>query len=222
MNADGTGLTRLTFSPGNDLSPTWSKDGKRIAFVSARDDPNPSTAGSQAWDIYVMNSADGGTVTRLTDRAGPDVDPAWSPDGKQVAFVSGRDADGVEDTSDLYAVTLDGLQVTRLTAEGTRVGEPSWAPGGKQIAFTAGDFDANDTDVFVVNADGTQVTRLTEGPNSPGADAAPTWSPDGKQIAFTSTRAGDTREIYIMNANGTAVTRLTYNAVEDWEPAWNR
>jgi Tol biopolymer transport system component len=221
MNADGSGLTRLTASPGNDLSPTWSKDGKRIAFVSSRGDASPSTAGSQAWDIYVMDATPGGTVVRVTDRFGADFDPSWSPDGKQIVFVSGRDDDGTG-TTDLYAVTVDGLQVTRLTNQGVQVGEPSWAPGGKQIAFTGGNFEANDTDVYVLTLDGMQLTRITDGPGSPGSDGSPTWSPDGKQIAFTSTRAGDAREIFTMNADGRAVTRLTFNGMEDRNPAWNR
>jgi TolB protein len=220
-NADGSGLTRLTSSPGNDLSPTWSKDGKRIAFVSARGDASPSTAGSQAWDIYIMNADDGSNVIRVTDRFGADADPAWSPDGKQIAFISTRDA-GDTDTSDLYVVTLDGLQVTRLTNEGAQIGEPSWAPGGKQIAFTGGNLEANGTDVFVLTLDGLGLTRLTDGDNSPGGDGSPTWSPDGKQIAFTSTRATEAHEIYIMNQDGRAVTRLTYNSVNDLDPAWNR
>ncbi|HEV8217188.1 MAG TPA: hypothetical protein VGP95_15175, partial [Gemmatimonadaceae bacterium] len=221
MNADGSAATRLTFSPGNDLSPTWSKDGKRIAFVSARGSADPAFAASDAWDIYIMDAASGGNVVRITDQPGADFDPSWSPDGKQIAFVSWRDSSPTG-TTDLYAVTLDNLQVTRLTNEGADVAQPSWAPGGKQIAFTGGDIEGGSTDIYVLTLDGLRITRLTEGPASPGLDESPTWSPDGKQIAFASTRANERREIYTMSADGRAVTRLTNNSVEDLNPAWNR
>ena len=221
MNADGTGITQLTFSPGSDLSPTWSKDGKRIAFASTGGDSERNLVSSSALDIYIMDANTGGSVVRVTNQAGADTDPSWSPDGKQLAFVSWRDSD-ITGTSDLYAVTLDNMQVTRLTDAGVQVGSPSWAPGGKQIAFTAGDFEGGNTDIFVLTLDGLRLTRLTDGTATPGTDEAPSWSPDSKQIAFASTRASESREIYTMNADGKAVTRLTFNLVEDLNPAWNR
>ena len=177
------------------------------------------------WDsgvsVRVEVTNTGGSVVRVTNQAGADTDPSWSPDGKQLAFVSWRDSD-ITGTSDLYAVTLDNMQVTRLTDAGVQVGSPSWAPGGKQIAFTAGDFEGGNTDIFVLTLDGLRLTRLTDGTATPGTDEAPSWSPDSKQIAFASTRASESREIYTMNADGKAVTRLTFNLVEDLNPAWNR
>src|SRR5262249_23662211 len=78
MNANGTGLTRLTDNPANDGQPAWSPDVKRVAFVSSR-------TGND--EIYVMN-ADGTSVTRLTKNAAIDRDPAWSPTGTKIAFAS--------------------------------------------------------------------------------------------------------------------------------------
>jgi TolB protein len=221
MNADGSNVTRLTYSPGNDLSPTWSKDGKRIAFVSARGADIPVLSSWEDWDIYYMDAATGGAVTRVTEQPGADFDPSWSPDGKQIAFVSQRDG-GAAETTDLYAVNLDNLAVTRLTTLGLAAVQPSWAPGGKQIAFTAGNFEAGEADIYVLTLDGLLLTRITDGTATPGNDEAPSWSPDGKQIVFASTRANAAREIYTMNADGRAVTRLTNNSVDDLNPAWNR
>ena len=83
MNADGSGVARLTDSEATDADPAWSPDGRRIAFASDRD------GGS---NIYVMN-ADGSGVARLTDSSAGDYGPAWSPDGRRIAFASERDGD---------------------------------------------------------------------------------------------------------------------------------
>ena len=69
MNADGSGLTRLTDNLADDRFPAWSPDGRRMAFTSDRD-------GNK--EIYVMN-ADGSAQTRLTNNPDHDMDPAWSP-----------------------------------------------------------------------------------------------------------------------------------------------
>jgi TolB protein len=217
MNADGSGVRRVTESDGIDTSPTWSKDGKRIAFVSMRNDP--------FGDIYTMND-EGGDVSRVTDAAGADADPSWSADGKQIAFVSARDG-ALDQTTDLYVVTLEGLQVTRLTNEAVDVDvrEPSWAPGGKQIAYStaydSGDDNILTSDVFVIGIDSRQITRLTDGPGTAVQDLAPSWSPDGKQIAYVSIRGGNS-DIFTMNADGTSVSRLTTFTSNDVSPAWNR
>ena len=77
MNADGSGQRRLTDNPADDVNPSWSYDGKRIAFVSDRDDPDPNDH-VRIWSIYVMN-ADGSGQTRLTDSSASDSGPDWSP-----------------------------------------------------------------------------------------------------------------------------------------------
>ena len=81
MNPDGSGVSRLTDSPGDDFSPAWSPDGKRVAFVSVRHDA--------FGEIYVMN-ADGTGVQRLTTSSGIDGAPTWAKDGKRIAFMSTR------------------------------------------------------------------------------------------------------------------------------------
>ncbi len=200
MNSDGSGLTRLTDDPGNDVAPHWSPDGRRIAFASNR-------AGN--FDIYAMN-ADGSAVTQLTDHEGDDFAPRWSPDGRKLAFYSERDGN-----VDVYVMNADGSDQTRLTADRQRDLAPSWSPDGLKIAFTS-DRDRN-FDIFVMNADGSQITRLTSDRN---ADTAPVWSPAGRKLAFTSRRAGNW-EVYTINADGSELARITTHPADDFGPAWS-
>lgn len=93
MNADGTGVTRLTTDNAAEGLPTWSPDGTKIAFVSNRD-------GNE--EIYVMN-ADGTEQTRLTRNPASDEFPDWSPDSTKIAFASGRDGNG-----EIYVMSADG------------------------------------------------------------------------------------------------------------------
>ena len=79
INADGSGLKKLTDHPADDSGPVWSPDGKQIAFTSSRDG---------YLEIYVMN-ADGSDLKNLTNNPADDTSPAWSPDSRQIAFSSG-------------------------------------------------------------------------------------------------------------------------------------
>ena len=210
MNADGSGVTRLTDSEATDVSPAWSPDGSRIAFASDRDASDLRDDDLFGTQIYVMN-ADGSGVTRLTGVSeASDIFPAWSPDGSRIAFASDRD-DSERVNSDIYVMSADGSGVTRLT--GGVAGEtitPAWSPDGSTIAFTS-DRDGGDrSNIYVMNADGSGVTRLT---GSESDDGFPAWSPDGSRIAFMSDRDGNF-EIYVMNADGSGVTRLTTTSAE--------
>ena len=206
MNADGSGVTRLTEHPGGDWGPDWSPDGQLIAFSSYRDGES---------DIYVMN-ADGSGVTQLTNHPEFDGYQAWSASGEQIAFSSTRDGD-----SDIYVMNADGSGVTQLTNHPGYDGEPAWSPDGRRITFESGRDENADTvetgDIYVMNADGSGVRQLTD---NPGRDGSPAWSPGGQQIAFSSSRDGDS-DIYVMNADGSGVRQLTDNPGRDGSPAWS-
>ena len=202
INADGTGLRRLTDHPEWDQSPAWSPDGQRIAFESFRHDN---------WEIYVMN-ADGSNVTRLTNRPEGDFAPAWSLDGRRIAFESYRDGEG---NKEIYVMNADGTGVTRLTNDPAWDGSPTWAPNGLRIAFES-ERDGNG-DIYVMNSDGTGVIRVT---NNRAWDEAPSWLPTAPRIVFHTQRDGN-KEIYVINASGSGVTRLTDRLEADTNPAWS-
>lgn len=145
-----------------------------------------------------------GTMT--TDR-----DPAWSPDGRRLAFASLQNGN-----IDIFVMDPDGSNRTRLTTHGSADYKPSWSPDGERIAFVS-ERDGN-AEIYAMRADGSDQTRLWSQANA--ADVDPAWSPDGTRIAFSSDRDGNA-EIYVMNAAGGAPIRLTTNDAPDLRPAWS-
>lgn len=229
MNAAGSERTRLTTHPAEDFDPTWSPDGKSIAFRSHRD-------GNE--EVYIMN-ADGTAQTNLTNNPTSDYSPAWSPDGTQIAFASDRRNRA---GNDIWVMNADGSNPTRLTTIPGIQEYPTWSPDGTRIAFacTFGQVlpqGVGDFEICVVNADGTGLKKLTDGP---GESKLPAWSPDGSRIAFETNRNGwptlpgyvppgygtdrfGDEEIYLMNADGSDPVNITNNPREDDSfPAWSR
>ena len=157
--------------------------------------------------IYWGGGATPGAPAVVRDGA-----PAWSPDGKQLAFyseVGGKPAD-------LFVMDATGLNVRQLTDTPESEGYPAWSPDGRQIAFESHTADGN-FDVYVMNADGSNVRRLTR---EARRDVGPAWSPDGTKIAFMSDRDGKEFNLYWMNADGSGVELLT-SGETDWFPQFS-
>ena len=166
MNADGSAQARLTDNPGFDGQPSWSPDGRQIAFTSLNLDG--------AAQIFIMN-ADGSGQTNLSNRPAVEQFPRWSPDGRKIVFQSRRAGN-----TDIYVMNADGSDQTRLTVNPAFDGRPDWSPDGGQIAFQSGRDGPLNSEVYVMNADGSDQANLTNNPGAggfTGLDGSPRWSP---------------------------------------------
>jgi Tol biopolymer transport system component len=207
MNADGTGQTRLTNNPANDLRPSLSENGAKIAFESDRD--------QQLGEIYVMN-ADGSSVTRLTNNTVFEFDPSITGDGSKIVFTSSDD-DG---NSNIWIINSDGTGLTQLTDSG-QDNNPSISADGTKIAFVS---TRNDTSgVYIMNSDGTGEVLLKEFAADPAMNA------NGTKVAFMKSvveNVGEEDEtshlqIFVINANGTGETQVTHNSRENVWPSFS-
>ncbi|MGH9151892.1 MAG: hypothetical protein ACRD03_05760 [Acidimicrobiales bacterium] len=210
MNADGTGLTQLTFNgPAEDRGTSWSPDGSRIAYHTTE---FPAGAGHSSFEIMTMN-ADGTDKVRLTDNLVQDSLPSWSPDGTMIAFNSFRDGD-----HEIYVMGADGSNPTRLTSSPGEDAHPMWSPDGTQITFHTRRFGP--LDVMVMNADGSGPRLVTTGTEATH-EFFPVWSPDGTKIAFTGNTVNTGNfDVYTINLDGTGLFQVTdgpgFNGRCDW------
>jgi len=203
----GLACVVIVLAGGCGSSSTPTPD---LAFVSSRD---------KDYAIYTMTK-DGGHERRLTkndaqNKGLPEgaffqVDPAWSPDGRSIAFASRRYG-----TSDLFVMDADGRNTRRLTSKGTNETQPTWSPDGRLIAFA----QESSGDIALVRADGTgSITVVSD----PAADSEPAWSPDGHTLAYVHRAPGtESRELWLMNADGTRRRPLTHLSSFSSAPAWS-
>jgi Tol biopolymer transport system component len=160
-------------------SPTWSPDGKKLAFVEWRTvtgDGSFVTHGT----LYTMN-ADGSGVRKLIPERAFLGEPTWSPDASKIAFC-------ICAAGGIYVVDADGRRPRQLDGDGSH--SPAWSPGGRKIAYIAAALDDYQGSVMVMNPDGTHKT-VAASYDDQRAFLDPAWSPDGERLAFTATDAPD-------------------------------
>jgi TolB protein len=160
-------------------------------------------------EIFLIH-ADGSEPKNLTLSKCLNSFPAWSPDGKKIAFAC--DFDG---TMNIYVMDPNGNQTKQLTKSNEPTWHPSWSPDGKKIVFSRK--MPTGSGIFVMDADGDNEKQIAQ-------DAAdPAWSPDGKKILFTSRRSGAGYRVYVMDTSGANVTELTFNSNQMGHtfPAWS-
>jgi Tol biopolymer transport system component len=200
MSADGTGQLRLA---AEGSGPSWSPDSRRIAYES----------GGQ---IRVIN-VDGSGDARLTNQRFGAFQPAWSPLGDRIAFLTATDEppDRPADRH-IFLMNPDGSALEDLSRGRGDDERPTWSPDGSKIAFLFSE-GGEGSEVGIMSPDGSGRTNLTR---TPGFDFDPAWSPDGSRIVFSRSE-DDGSEIYVMNSDGSSQVNISNRRnTEETAPNW--
>jgi TolB protein len=196
---DGENQRRVTIYFTLNINPSWSPDGRALAYTSYRGGPP---------NIVVQRIFEGVAPSTLT-KTGNNFLPVWSPDGTRIAFMSTKDGN-----PEIYVMNSDGSNVRRLTNHGAIDTTPTWSPTGDQIAFTSE--RTGTPQIYTMGADGLGVRQLTR---ESYADRA-TWSPAPyNEIAYTA-RTGPGNDIKILELATGQVKQLTFGEGTNESPAF--
>jgi len=213
IQPDGTGLTRLTDDPDIDADPTWSPEGRQIAYRSRR---------GATTDIFIMNADGSHPTNMIRDPSGSVFDefyPSWSPDGQMFALITDRFEFGgcSWHTVAIMPVTggMENIQHIDTVAGNQR--SVAWSPDGQSLAFSNSCGPNDAVSLYLWTRDAREVQRLTQHKSQ---NIYPAWSHDGRSLAFTSTRDGNA-EIYVLELATGTLTNMTNHPGKDIFPTWS-
>lgn len=199
MDYDGERARRLTRTGTLCLSPAWSPDGEKLAYISFR-------GREPGIDIVDRN----GRITRVPTGGGDlNSAPDWSPDGGLLAYSSNRDGN-----SEIYVMALATGSERRLSFNASIDSSPCWSPTGREIAFTSG--RAGSPQIYIMDESGGNLRRLTF--NGDYNDSA-AWSPRGDRIAYTS-RVNGRFEIFVHDLSRGSAVQITSGPGNKENPRW--
>jgi TolB protein len=210
MDADGSNVARLTEHPERDQRGAFSSDGQTVAFVSQRD-------GDVAIWLIDIDGANPRKVVKGRE-------PAFSPDGRRIAFTSSA----FHDNDEIYLIDLDGSNMVRLTDNRRKFDWfASWSPTGDRLAYNSEAYGGQE--LMIMLANGEAKTRISIAEKTYEQETV--WSPDGKGLAYTGKMGDDDYDIYVVGTNGfdldeldtprSPPTNLTdNNDRDDMSPSW--
>ena len=200
-DADGQNIRNAMASADPIISPSWSPDGKKVAYVSF-EDRKPV--------IYVHELATGRRIA-LSNQKGNNSAPGWSPDGKKLAISLSKDGN-----TQIYGINSDGSGLRRLTRGNTIDTEPQYSPDGRFIYFTSD--RGGQPQIYRMSSEGEQVDGAKRVSFKQGFVTSPRISPDGKYLAYIANVGGAFR-LYIMNL-ATGDTQALTDGSSDESPSF--
>lgn len=177
----------------------WSPDGKNLVF--RRGSPG---------DLYLANE-DGSQLQRLTQTDSPETDLAWSPDGRQIAYIS-----FVTGNPELWTMQADGSNKQQMTNNTHSDWTPTWSPDGEWIAFVSAVPGANQR-LHIIRPDGSELQPLPVGRSG----WAPTWHPGGKSLAFHSVVENGSQQIFVASLEGASLRQITHRGATNAKASWS-
>ncbi len=196
---DGANQRRVTVNRSLNIAPTWSPDGRSIAYTSFK---------RVLPHIFISNIYQG-TMEELTKGPSSNRLAVWSPDGTRLCFESNRDGN-----PELYIVNRDGSNLRRITNHPAADTVPTWSPKGDEIAFVSD--RTGSPQIYTIGADGLGLRKL---PLPDSYADRPAWSPDGKEIAYAA-RTGPGNDIKIFELATSQVRQLTFGEGTNESPTW--
>jgi len=170
MNLDGTAVEMLTPADVKTIHPNWNPDSRSLAYCTDDDLKPPKKNPAEIYSIEISSRK----IAKLIE-GGVNTYPAWSPDGKRIAF---RRMLG-ESNSEVFVANADGTDTRNLTNDPAFDGWPAWSSDGTKIAFASN--RRGSYEIYIMNPDGSGVRKVA---NNEGRATAPQWTKDGKNIFF--------------------------------------